>query len=277
MHALRASLRLAAPAAALLAAATTTIATAQLHEGDIAIDVVDQRLWVGDIQGGVPVAEDVFGVAFGSSGIPAFTADPGLNAAAGTFSPGSRIGFNFRTALAVWNGEGFDPLPADGSAERLRITFFTAAATSGDGFVPGFDLQVQPDGGFHKHLGMSLLAPSGASLPTPGTYLMEFELTSTDPAVAVSPPYWFVFDHEADADAFAAAVDHVRTVIADPPADPCPADIDGSGAVDFGDILTTLGAWGACGEPCPADLDGSGAVDFPDLLGVLSAWGPCPD
>ncbi len=27
---------------------------------------------------------------------------------------------------------------------------------------------------------------------------------------------------------------------------------------------------------CPNDLDGSGAVDFIDLLIVLSSWGPCP-
>ncbi len=26
---------------------------------------------------------------------------------------------------------------------------------------------------------------------------------------------------------------------------------------------------------CPADLDGSGTVDFEDLLIVLDAWGPC--
>ncbi len=55
----------------------------------------------------------------------------------------------------------------------------------------------------------------------------------------------------------------------------CPIDLDGSGAVDFTDLLQVLSAWGDCPAACPEDLDGSGAVDFTDLLSVLSAFGPC--
>ncbi len=55
----------------------------------------------------------------------------------------------------------------------------------------------------------------------------------------------------------------------------CRADLDGDGAVGFGDVLAVLTAWGPCSE-CPEDLDDSGAVDFADLLIVLAAWGPCP-
>ena len=53
----------------------------------------------------------------------------------------------------------------------------------------------------------------------------------------------------------------------------CPADLDDSRAVDFGDILAILSAWGNPGAP--EDLDGSGTVDFGDLLIVLGSWGPC--
>ena len=56
-------------------------------------------------------------------------------------------------------------------------------------------------------------------------------------------------------------------------ADSCPADLDGSGAVDFGDILAILAAWGSASGA--EDLDNSGVVDFGDLLVVLGAWGPC--
>ncbi len=60
----------------------------------------------------------------------------------------------------------------------------------------------------------------------------------------------------------------------------CPADFDGSCAVDVKDLLFLLGAWGPCDEPCPpfcpADFDGSCAVDVKDLLFLLGAWGPCP-
>lgn len=69
----------------------------------------------------------------------------------------------------------------------------------------------------------------------------------------------------------AATVANFRPTVVPPP---CPADLDASGAVDFGDILVVLGQWGNAGGP--ADLDGSGVVDFGDLLVVLGRWGACP-
>ena len=47
--------------------------------------------------------------------------------------------------------------------------------------------------------------------------------------------------------------------------DACLADADGSGTVDFGDVLAVLGA--------NADLTGDGASDVSDLLVVLNAFG----
>lgn len=55
--------------------------------------------------------------------------------------------------------------------------------------------------------------------------------------------------------------------------DACPADLDGSGNVDFDDLLGILAAWGNKGGP--EDLDEDGIVSFGDLLLVLTAWGPC--
>lgn len=57
-----------------------------------------------------------------------------------------------------------------------------------------------------------------------------------------------------------------------PPA--CPADLNGDGVVNVGDLLTMLLAWGA-NPGHPADLDGDGAVTVGDLLLLLAAWGPC--
>ncbi|MCP3906310.1 MAG: hypothetical protein GY715_22025 [Planctomycetes bacterium] len=65
----------------------------------------------------------------------------------------------------------------------------------------------------------------------------------------------------------------MRTELFDIP--PCPADLDASGDVGFGDILQIIGAWGPCGVPCPEDISGNGAVDFADILAVIAAWGPC--
>jgi hypothetical protein len=54
----------------------------------------------------------------------------------------------------------------------------------------------------------------------------------------------------------------------------CPGDLDGSGAVDGGDLGIMLATWGN-GDPL-ADLDGSGLVDGGDIGLLLAAWGACP-
>ncbi|MCP3904487.1 MAG: hypothetical protein GY715_12740 [Planctomycetes bacterium] len=55
---------------------------------------------------------------------------------------------------------------------------------------------------------------------------------------------------------------------------PCPADVNDSGAVDFADILELIGNWGRC-EKCAADINADGTVNFGDILAVIAAWGPC--
>ena len=60
--------------------------------------------------------------------------------------------------------------------------------------------------------------------------------------------------------------------------DTCPNDIDGSGEVDFGDIVVLLNAWGPCPKTggCEADVDADGNVGFQDLVLILNAFGDCP-
>ncbi len=58
-----------------------------------------------------------------------------------------------------------------------------------------------------------------------------------------------------------------------PATQPCPADLDGDGAVGGADLAIMLGAWGGGGA---ADLDGSGSVNGADLAIMLGAWGGCP-
>ena len=52
----------------------------------------------------------------------------------------------------------------------------------------------------------------------------------------------------------------------------CPADLDGSGSVDFADLVSLLSSWD---QPGAADLDESGLVDFNDLIILLGVWGEC--
>ena len=54
----------------------------------------------------------------------------------------------------------------------------------------------------------------------------------------------------------------------------CATDLDGSGAVDFPDLLAVLAAWGPC-RACAEDFDNDGAVGFQDLLLLLASWGAC--
>ena len=74
-------------------------------------------------------------------------------------------------------------------------------------------------------------------------------------------------------------IDELQIAFRAGPAQSCPADLDCSGAVDFGDLLAVLSAWGPY-EPCPPfrpeDLDRLCSVDFADILFVLARWGACP-
>jgi hypothetical protein len=55
------------------------------------------------------------------------------------------------------------------------------------------------------------------------------------------------------------------------PASPCPADLDGDGAVDASDLASVLGAWGTAA----GDVNGDGQTDAADLAALLGAWGAC--
>jgi hypothetical protein len=71
-----------------------------------------------------------------------------------------------------------------------------------------------------------------------------------------------------------AVGERISTMRFDPPGVPCPADLDGSGAVDGADLGALLASWGACAG-CAADLTGDGAVNGADLGALLAGWGAC--
>jgi hypothetical protein len=52
----------------------------------------------------------------------------------------------------------------------------------------------------------------------------------------------------------------------------CPADLNGDGTVDAGDLAGLLSSWGGPKN----DLDGDGIVAASDLAAMLSSWGACP-
>lgn len=76
-----------------------------------------------------------------------------------------------------------------------------------------------------------------------------------------------LWDQEGSAEGLVSVAPYRR-----PPS--CQGDLDASGAVDFGDVLALLTAWGGAGGP--ADLDGDGTVGAGDLLMLLPLFGTCP-
>ncbi len=80
--------------------------------------------------------------------------------------------------------------------------------------------------------------------------------------------------HEATKVTLREVIDHVVGIVG-----AGPADVNVDGTVDFGDLLSVLGAWGGCPAPpdaCPDDVDASGAVGLDDVLAVLSSWTDAP-
>jgi hypothetical protein len=245
------------------------------HAGDVYArptgGVVETGAVSGD--GTIDAPELVFAAEFGDSGFPAFTANPGFNSLPGEWPVGSRLGWNALAGLRVWNGNGFDPA----GDETLLVDFGSQDFTIADGPVAGFDIAVQADGGFHKHLNFFLEA---AGDPDAGVYLVELEMYSTSASIDPSPPFWIVFDNEAP-DEIDAALAWVLENLAGGAG--CPADITGPGGepdgnVDALDFLELIAQWGCPSPPCTADIAGpgggpDGTVDAIDFLELIAQWG----
>lgn len=237
------------------------------HAGDVLLTVDDGVLVTGSVlpDDGWEVPVVVFTGEFGDSGFPGFTANPGFDAEPGTFLPGTKIGFNILEPLKVWSGSGFEQT----AGETMTISFLTLSAETGSGFVPGFELAVQANGGFHRHYSMFLNGPLGSS-PAPGAYLLVRELYSTDSMVAPSAPFYFVMGHLVAESVVDEAADWLLSQLQGPT---CAADLTGDGEVDGADLGVLLAAWDTAGST--ADLDGNGTVDGADLGALLAAWGSC--
>jgi hypothetical protein len=247
-----------------------TTASAQ-HSGDIFLDVIDGRIVTGKVNPDQSVELDVrvFGATFGDSGFPGYTDSPGFDAPAGTFPIGTKNGFNVLEGWTVWNGDGFEP--ADG--EMLQIWLQSLSVIVEDEPVPGFEVNVSGNGGWHIHYNYLILGPDEDD-PLPGIYLLEMELYNTSTSVQPSKPFWKVFNFNMPSAVHQEAMQWVIDNMLD--ADDCLGDINGDGAVDGADLLMLLSDWGSCAGDCASDLNGDGIVDGADLLLLLSAWGQCP-
>lgn len=247
--------------ASATAACISAISSAQ--HVDITITVENGRLATTADAGAGLVPQRVFSADFGALGVPDFTDEPGFLALPGTFVPGTRTGFNITSGLRRFNGTACEPV----DAERIDASFLTLNAMIGIAPSAGFDLAVQSDGGWHRHLNFTLFA-EGGKLPADGIYVVELELYSTDGVTAPSAPFWIVFNDERTELEHEAAVAWVEANLAN---NPCTTDLDGDGQTASTDLTVLLSAWGT---PA-ADLTGDGDTDSADIAVLLSAWGAC--
>jgi len=250
-------------------AALASTANGQVHSGDIYIGFENGAMVTGAINddGSISVPEVVFTGNFGDSGFPHFTDNPGFDTFAGTFQFGTSIGFDILEPLRIFNGDGFEPT----AGETVELSFFSLSVTTGDGFVPGFALAVQPNGGFHRHYNTFLNPPTPGATPAPGIYLIVRQLWSTDPAIPhASEPFYLLLNNQRPLEELLAA--EAWLIASLDAGSACPADLNGDGIVDGADLGALLSAWGSDGA---ADLNGDGIVDGADLGILLSAWGAC--
>jgi hypothetical protein len=188
--------------------------TAQAHVGDIGLKVINGQIVTGKVEliGGVDTVlpgERVFGGDF-SEFIPGYSDEPGLFAIDGEFAAGSGIGFTLYKALRVWNGSDF----ATVAGPTINIEFGPNSVTTPltDGPLDGFSFAVPASGGFDEHWDF-ILSDTAAT----GIYLLEFDIWSTDSAIARSERTWIVLNYgqsELDHD---AAIEYVEENIVPTP------------------------------------------------------------
>ena len=251
--------------AALAAGFIASAATAQ-HAGDINLSIAQGAIRTSALNGAASTPERVFGATFGDTGVARFTSNPGFEALPGTFAPGSRTGFTPRSGLARFTGAGLESV----TVERLEIKFLTLVSVIGAQPAAGFDLAVQSNGGWHRHLNFRLFA-QGGKLPSSGIYVVEMEVYSNDGVTLPSEPLWIVFNDGQSLAEHDAAIAWVADNLASGGAS-CPADLDGNGEIGAPDLATLLAAWGTAG----GDLGGDGFTDAADLAALLASWGACP-
>jgi len=158
------------------------------HDGDIYIQILDGQLVTGDFDDGLFEGLRVFEAEFEDFN---FTDEPGFDSPTGAFSSDSAIGFNILSAVRRWDGTAFSTI----ATERIEVSYLgrpDILSPTDDTFTPGFDIDVNPLGEWHRHLGFTLQSPAGS-----GVYLLELELYSTDSTVGNSLPFWMVFDQDA--------------------------------------------------------------------------------
>lgn len=171
--------------------------------------------------------------------------------------------------IARWNGSAWAPLGSGVTADVLALAAFDDGAGGGPQLYAGGQFMMA--GGVQsamvaKWTGSAWNGLASGMEKSVSVLAVANEGTALGPALLVGGS----FHVSAAKDSFLAKLQGCPAV------SPCPADLDGDGAVGGADLGALLGAWGPGGGLGPADLDGSGAVDGADLGLFFADWGECP-
>jgi hypothetical protein len=210
---------------------------------------------------------ELFGVA-GRNGF-----DPLTFPENGPYTPGDPIGTDIRNLHSITFDAGGGPVAVDNNV-RDRFTPVPWAVGRIDGLAAGDPIPANAVFSFDVDLGLPGVADEFARQLDAGRVAVL--VSSLQRVVQQGGDFVTAFAKESVQVQIGLLDAATLSIVWEPvTAPPCPEDVDGSGGVDFGDLLAVLAAFGPCGG-CPADVDGSGSVDFTDLLGVLASFGPCP-
>lgn len=274
-------MRLAMRAALVAGMSIGVASTHAVEHIDVELVIENDKLVTGAVDRGDPAFPVVPGVRvftaeFGAGvDIPTFPTNatnlPGFSAQS-ALAPGSTIGFTVTGPVRRWDAASGDFSEVVPSA--LNVSLFTTNIVTPDApgeTVPGFNItNVDGTGSVHRHINFVLLDS------TPGVYLYEFTISTTQAGVEDSDEVFVVFNMQSDqADADAAAA-YVEGLLAD---DRCPGDVTGDGFANTADLLALLASFGSSGmlPNTGGDLDGSRSVDTGDLLELLSVFNStCP-
>ncbi len=183
--------------------------------------------------------------------------------------------------LYICDGAGAfaEPIPLGTFARAVGADIDADGDTDVVSALCPFSLYVQEMGEISTSPAGSIKAPwlGGENEPTPLGYAVsgDLDLDGVDDVVGGAPGFAVLYGRD---DTF-RALEFVRvTEFAAPPSGLALGDFNGDGVTDgaaiqsaFGSVVFVMG--GATPVPCPADLDGSGAVGSTDLNILLADFG----
>jgi len=242
-----------------------------VHSGDYAPRVSNGALEVGvyDLTfGAVSYPSPLNTAEFGAEGFANFTNDPGVNSEPGALLPDMALGFDLLGSVLVWTGEqtGFDTISPQ--SITVRDGFDSAVSPSTQTTVPGFIFGFAGSDApavIHSHV--QFLLDLGNPAPIDGVWLLQWRLWADEPGIAPSHTLYTVFTQGTGNGQAELALQWVKDNLLTPA---CPADLNGDGVLDNGDIGAFVVAFLA--SDLAADFNADGILDNGDIGVFVAAF-----